>query len=144
MKKEVKTILFICKHNRFRSRVAEAYFNKLQAELGKKKIKTLGAGLIAGSYPLDKREVIAARNQGIKLEGKPQTLTLAKVLWADLTIIVADDIPSKLFDYYRNQYHKKIIVWKIPDIKPGDGVKEAEIIVKKIMNKIRGLVRELA
>jgi len=36
-------ILFVCKHNRFRSKVAEAFFNKLKKN---KKIKAESAGLV--------------------------------------------------------------------------------------------------
>ena len=138
--KKITKILFVCKHNRFRSRVAEAYFNKIKP---RKNIVTRGGGLIVGTYPLDKTELIATRKLGLDIDGKPQALTMEKIIWADLTIIVADDIPSFLFDHYRANYKKKIIIWKIKDIKPSQGVKDAEVIIKQIMSKVDRFVKSL-
>jgi len=138
--KKITKILFVCKHNRFRSRVAEAYFNKIKP---RKNIATRGGGLIVGTYPLDKTELIAAKKLGLNINGKPQALTMQKIIWADLTIIVANDIPSSLFDYYRKRYKKNIIIWQIQDITPGQGVKDAEVIIKKIMLRVDDLVKSI-
>ena len=46
-----KSILFVCKYNRFRSRVAEAYFKKINKN---KNISVKSAGIIKGNLPLDK------------------------------------------------------------------------------------------
>ena len=41
-------ILFICKYNAFRSKVAESYFNKMNKN---KKIKAFSRGFIMGGAP---------------------------------------------------------------------------------------------
>ena len=43
-------ILFICRHNRFRSKIAEAYFNKINKN---KNLIAKGAGIFPGKYPFE-------------------------------------------------------------------------------------------
>ena len=50
MKKDISKILFICRHNRFRSKIAEGYFNKIN-----KNVKVKSAGIFIGN-PLDKTQ----------------------------------------------------------------------------------------
>ena len=68
-----KNILFVCKYNRFRSRVAEAYFKKIN----KKNISAFSAGVFRGDYPLDKQELEVCKKLGINIEGKPKNIELS-------------------------------------------------------------------
>jgi protein-tyrosine-phosphatase len=106
-------ILFVCKYNRFRSKVAEAYFNKINKN---KFIKTDGAGIFGGWYPLDKLQVRIAKKYGIKMKGKPESLSFQKIKNADLIVLVANDVPKKIF---KNTFmgDKRVIQWKIKDVK---------------------------
>ena len=121
-------ILFICRYNRFRSRVAEAYFNKINKN---KNIEVKSAGLVKGN-PLEKRTVRIARNLGLDIRGKTQGLTSKILQWQNVTVVVADDVPPSVFD--RNKvYGKKVIVWKIKDIKGGN---KNEIMTIKCIKEI--------
>ncbi|MBI3334533.1 hypothetical protein HYZ97_03535 [Candidatus Pacearchaeota archaeon] len=128
-------ILFICKYNRFRSRIAEAEFNKIN----KNKSNTAkSAGIIQGSYPLDARQVKLARELNISLKGKPHGLSTKLLQWQDIAIIVANDVPSIILNGSK-RYGKKVIKWNIPDDKTG-----AESEINKIKNKTQRLVGELS
>jgi len=88
-------ILFVCRYNRFRSRVAEVYFKKINKN---KNISVKSAGLIQGR-PLDKTQVTMASSKkfGIDIRGKPQGLSSKLMIWQNTTIIVADDVPPQVF-----------------------------------------------
>jgi len=133
-------ILFVCKYNRFRSRIAKAYFNKINKN---PKIKAKSGGIMVGAYPLDSKEIKAAREMGIKLSGKPEPVTTKKLIWQDILIIVADNVPKSLFDFNENKYHKKTIVWKIPDLKNGETIEQIKEIIKMITKQVDKLVEEL-
>ena len=90
----MRKILFVCKHNRFRSKVAEAFFNKLNKN---KDYVASSAGLLPGGYPLDKLQVKIAREFGIELKGKPQSITTNLLMWMNLMVIVADNVPCEIF-----------------------------------------------
>ncbi len=133
-------ILFICKYNRFRSRIAKSYFDQLNKNPN---IKTRSGGVIVGSYPLDKEEVKVAKKLGIKLTGRPEPVTTEKLIWQDIIIIVADNVPKHLFDFNTKKYHKKVIIWKIPDIKANEGEKRIEEIIKSIIKKVDDFYKTL-
>ena len=120
-------ILFICKYNRFRSKIAEAYFNKINKN---KKHKVKSGGIIIGSYPLDKEEIKVAREFGIKLRGRPKAVSSELLRWQDKIIIVADNVPKQIFK--SRKYKRDIVVWKIPDV--AKDTKEA--IIRKIIKSI--------
>jgi len=123
-------ILFVCKHNRFRSKVSEAFFKKFNKN---KKYKIKTAGIIVGN-PISKELKKIVRNYGIKLKSKPRPITSKLLKWQDKIIIVADNVPKSFFK------NKKVEVWKIRDA----GIKEKRKIKKSILqieNKVKRLVR---
>lgn len=129
-------ILFICRFNRFRSRVAEAYFKKINKD---KKIKSDSAGLKAGSYPLDSDEVECAYELGIDINGKPKRMTEELANWADTIVIAADDVmPSFLAQYIKTK--KKIIHWQIPENNSNDH-EEIKSVINQIKNKVDELIQ---
>jgi protein-tyrosine-phosphatase len=131
---KVKKILFICKHNIFRSKVAEGYFNQIN-----KTVKTDSAGLIIGKGLIPKeKEIIktqqlVAKKFGIELKTNPQSCTVGLLRKQDLIIIVANDIPLEVFN--NKDYVKKAIVWKIPDVHENNA-KTIEKIIKAIIQKV--------
>ncbi|MEK6895860.1 MAG: hypothetical protein AABX12_00165 [Nanoarchaeota archaeon] len=131
-------ILFICKYNRFRSRIAEDYFNQINTN---KKIKTKSAGIIQGS-PVNQAERKICRAMHIDISGKPQGLSSNLLKWQDITVIVANDVPPAIFKNNK-KYGKKLLVWEIPDNK-GDTKKEIEQIVESIKRKVEVLVKNLS
>ena len=130
----MKKILFICKFNRFRSRVAEAYFRKISP-----KAKVKSAGIIQGT-PLNQDQVNAALDFGIDIRGKPKGLTSKMLAWQDITIIVADDVPEEIFN--NKKYKKEVRNWKISDGDPADKEKIGKI-VKAITTEVNKLDKEL-
>ena len=127
-------ILFICKHNRFRSKIAEAYFNKIN-----KKIKAISAGLIKGK-PTPLNTVKTAKRLGIKISRKTKPIEESLLESKDLKyiIITADDVPKQIF----NRFNKKLIVWKIKDASALN-FKDIEKRIKEIIRKVSQLNKNL-
>ena len=131
-------ILFICKHNRFRSRVANSYFNKINKN---HTYKSKGAGIYFDNSPLDKNEVKISKELGINIIGKPKKVDNKLLEWQDKIIIVAEDV-SKNKIKKNSKYN--IEVWEIQDVDDAEDIKKAiKITIKKIMKRIEKLVKEL-
>jgi len=138
-------ILFVCKYNRFRSRIAEAYFKKINKN---KNIKAESAGLIAGFSPLNKYQIKAARDYGIYLSGKPRAMSMDLLKNQNKIIVVADDVPKDVFDVPFDArksypYTKKVIIWKIPDINDGNIFQKSKKTILTIMKKVDELNKKL-
>jgi len=134
-----KNILFICKHNRFRSKVAEAIFKKYNTN---PKYNVKSAGIIKGSYPLEKIEVLVSKKLGIKLSGKPKGIDNNLMRWQNIIVVVADDVPSSIFNGEQKKHGKKLIVWKIPDA-ASNNKKEMRRIIKLIEKRVKNFVKDL-
>ena len=107
----IKKILFVCKGNIFRSKVAEIIFNKLNKN---KKIKTKSAGIASSKETVSQCVQKTLLDLGYKkTEKKPRKLTNQMLKWADLIIIPADNINLDVLG-------KKVIQWKISDTKKDD------------------------
>jgi len=134
---EMKNILFLCKYNRFRSKVAEDYFNRINKN---PKLKAKSAGIIEGS-PIDLTQKKISKKLGIELKGKPKGVSTKLLKWQDIIVIVANDVPPALFKDNK-KYGKKLIVWKIPDAKE-DNESEIKRIVNSIKINVNNLVKGL-
>ncbi len=135
-------ILFVCKHNKFRSKIAEIYFKMINKN---KNIIATSAGLIKGDLDR-KKEVFVAKEFGIQLKGKPQGLSIDLIRKQNMIIIVANDVPKNTFDRkeYINFKTTKIIVWKIPDNPGATSVVKLRAIVKGIIqNKLACRIKRL-
>jgi len=130
-------VLFICKFNRFRSKVAEAVFKKLNKN-SKNKVKS--AGIIRGS-PSDKDQVAVAKEMGFDINSAPHGLTTEMLKWHDLAVIVADDVPRDILRDNK-KYGKELEVWKINDVYTGDK-KSIEKVIKEIQVRVGKLIRKL-
>ncbi len=130
-------ILFVCKYNRFRSRIAEAYFKKINKNPN---IKVKSAGLFKGN-PLSPLTVKIAKEMGLNIVGPVKGISSKVLAWQNITVVVADDVPPKVFD--KNvEYGKKVIIFKIKDAKYNNK-KEVIKLVKIIMGKIDLLSKQL-
>ena len=131
-------VLFICKFNRFRSKVAEAVFNKINKNYN---YKVKSAGIIKGN-PLDKNQVSFSKERGYVIKNPSQGVSSKLLKWQDVIIIVADDVPKSLFSGNVN-YGKRLIAWNIKDAKSDDKkevmriIDEIEEQVTKFVNKIK-------
>jgi len=123
-------ILMICKHNRFRSKVAEALFNLRNKN---KKNKVRSRATQPDYIPVAENVRKALKVLGIKkINRKPRKLMKKDISWADLIVVVADNISLDI-------PNKKIIKWKIPDTDQSN-YKEILKISKIIEKKVRNLI----
>lgn len=142
-----KRILFVCKHNLFRSQFAEILFNKLNKN---KKYTADSAGLIKwdkkdlAKDTAYKAERKVSKEKGIKLKKDSKGLNSSLLRLTDILIIVADDVPPSIFKKDKS-FNGKIIVWKIKDVKSKDKRKEKIALnsVKFIEKKVKELVKRL-
>jgi protein-tyrosine-phosphatase len=139
-KKERRLVLFVCMHNRFRSKVAEALFNKYikQDKNKSKKFRAFSRG-----FKLDKDAMYVAANVkkvlrrfGIRqVDNTPRKLAPSDLRRADIIVVSADNVklPKKLVR------GRKIIYWKISDVSQNNykGILSRARIIK---GKVKGLV----
>jgi len=115
-------ILFVCKYNRFRSRIAEAYFKKINKN---KRIKAASAGIFKGD-PVSKEIISIGKKMGLKIKGVPRAINIKLLKWQNMVILVADNVPKKLFSFNKKR-GKELIVWKIKD-----EIRSIPLIIKKV------------
>jgi len=133
-------ILFVCKYNRFRSLVAEAYFKKINKN---KKIKVSSTGIIKGN-PVGKLSAQASKELGININKKPKGISSKLLSKQELIIIVANDVPKKIFKFANKGYITKTIVWKIAEVKGKDRTNiNKKKIIREIMKRVDNLNRRL-
>jgi len=130
-------ILFVCKYNRFRSRVAEAYFNKINKN---RKINVMSAGIFKGSK-LSVNQIKLAKSFGINISGRPKGIDVDLLKWQNVIILVSNDVPSELFKDNK-KYGKRLIIWKIPDAGDND-TENVKKTIQSILIKVEQLNRRL-
>jgi len=131
-------ILFVCKHNRFRSKVAESIFNALNKNPN---IKAESAGII-----MDKERPYIADNvlkimkqKGYSITSKPEQVKKPGLEDYRLIVIVGDNTPMEDFSNLKC----KLIRWDIPDC----GAEEFEkisTIIGQIEAKVKELINSIA
>jgi protein-tyrosine-phosphatase len=134
-------ILFICKYNAFRSRVAEEYFRKINKN---RNVHVLGSrGLIMGGFSDKAQQEVSKKILGINInERTPRPLTIKDMKEADKIIVVANDIPKIIFNYWNAPIMKKVVIWKIKDEQKRNK-KNIRKIVLAIKRKVDKLNRKL-
>lgn len=131
-------ILFVCRHNRFRSKVAEAYLKKLCKN---KNVHAESSGIFPPKGPLNKFQVETAKNFGIRMKGVSRATSINLLEKQDLIILVADDVPKSLFNY--EWLKGKVKIWQIRDVKKGSDIQGNKKSIKKIMQKVERLAKDL-
>ena len=132
-------VLFVCRYNRFRSKVAEAFFNKINKN---PKNAAKSAGVIRGK-PISKEIINAAKEFGLDLSKEnPQGLAVEMLQWNDLTVVVADDVPKEVFNE-NPVYGKGLEVWSIQDAS-SNNKPEMRRIIKLIEKKVGELVERIS
>jgi len=135
---KVKKILFICKHNRFRSKVGEVLFNKLNKN---KDFTAFSRGLVLRDYEMyvapNVKKVL--RLFGVKrVDNHPRKLTKKDMKDVYLIVNVANDarLPKSIIG------KKKVVSWHIWDTSQEDyfGILwKVFIINMKVMDLIKVL-----
>ena len=130
-------ILFICKHNKFRSKVGEAIFNKLNKN---KKITVESAGIIGSQHQTPKSVINILKEKGYKIKRKDakrvDSITINNY---DMIVIAADNVDPLFF---KDSFKGKIIWWKITDCMDTD-LEGIKIRVNEIEENVKKLVKEL-
>lgn len=133
-------LLFVCKYNAFRSRVAEEYFKK--TDIGRK-VMAISRGIIMGQDSDSVQREISKSLLGVDIgKRKPLPLTYQDMRDSDFIIVVADDIPRIVFNYPLPSIQKKIVMWKIKDEQDSDK-ENIRRIVLKIKRKVDELNKKL-
>ena len=123
-------VLFICKYNRFRSKAAEGLLKKLRPQESVR-----SAGIIPG-LPPDEDIVQALDAGGVGSSGidcETRGVDFNALMWADEIIIVANDVPAGLFNYFIG-LGKRVLTWDIQDSIDGEPPREKvlDIIKRKV------------
>jgi protein-tyrosine-phosphatase len=127
-------ILFVCKHNRFRSKVAEAIFNKLNKN---KKVTAESAGMIVfdnENFVEDSVKKIM-KEKGYDIGGESRQVTRKLVSKFDVLIVVANNLGKEFFSDFKG----KLIQWEIDDAHKDD-LKKIARIVGEIEHKVQELI----
>lgn len=128
-KKKKSKVLFICKYNRFRSKIAEAYYKKLYPGS-----PVRSRGLIQGKMNRNEKEIYLPKKLGLDIVNKPNGVHYADLEWADVIVITADNVPAKIFKSKR--ISPKIIQWNLPDIYPDTSDEEIHERVLEVIKKV--------
>jgi len=131
-------ILFVCKYNRFRSKVAEVIFKKYNKN---SKYKAKSSGLFPGR-PITEDIFSACEESGFKINKNFRGTTRQLLRWSDIIIIIADNIPASLFYEEEKNDGKKIIQWKIKDVAE-DKKRTRKQKIKQIEKKVKQFVKGL-
>lgn len=129
-------ILFVCKYNRFRSKVAEAFFNRYNK---RKNVQTQSAGILVDEirpFPAD-RVIKAMESLHAPITNIPsRKITDEMIKWADKIIIAADNVSP---DYFPPE---KTIVWEIKDASENN-IRATKKSIESIRKKVRYFVSSL-
>ncbi len=135
-------ILFVCKFNRTRSRFAEAIFKKLDKD---KQWMVDSAGLIKDNPSKELLKDLREFSKKHKLNlTKPQYLSKKLLFKQNKIIIVADDVPSLIFNSQKKS-GIDIIRWKIKDAwryKKGTRQENFEKIKEEIEKRIKNFLNK--
>lgn len=130
-------ILFVCKHNVFRSQLSLAYFNKINKN---KNIIADSAGIFQGRNQSPNQRKAAFEILGVRPKIKPKTMSTNMLREFNLVIICASNVPRTLFS--TAPYVKKVVKWRILDVLDDDYDKAKKSIIK-IKKHVEALVKQL-
>jgi len=129
-------ILFVCKANRFRSKVAEALFKKYHKSRDFK-VKSAGVEInfMNPTVPINVKKALAEYNVEVENEiSQPMDDVLLR--WPDLFVVVADNVSSDDFP------EEKVERWEIKDADE-NSPEEIKAKIRKIDRKVKELVKRL-
>jgi len=129
-------VLFLCKYNRFRSKLAEAFFNKIS-----KRHQAKSAGIIKGPH-IDEPIRLCAKQNGVEIKGTPQILDICLLEWSNMIIIVADDVQDSILRDNFSLQDKTLRQWAVHDTS-NKNTAEMDNIAKIIEKKVSDLLVEI-
>ncbi|MBI2045499.1 hypothetical protein HYT23_05550 [Candidatus Pacearchaeota archaeon] len=129
-------ILFLCKWNRFRSKIAEAIFNKLN----KSKIqKAKSAGIFPG-LPISKEIFDTCKKMGYSITKKVNGINYRLLMWSDIIIVIENSIPLSIFNEIIKNDKKRVIIWRIADPYT---INKREATIKVIEKRVKSLIKKM-
>ncbi|MCX8159173.1 MAG: low molecular weight phosphatase family protein [Candidatus Pacearchaeota archaeon] len=129
-------VLFVCKHNRFRSKVAEAIFNKYNKN-NRVEVKSCGIRKDLTRPYVCKNVKDVLEEKGIKIiDEQAREINEQDIKWADKIVVVSNNVDSSIFP------EEKVVVWKIEDADESEREKIKEII-NRIEMKIKKFIKEI-
>ena len=129
-------ILFICKYNAFRSRIAEEYFKRINKN---NKIQAISRGFIMDGKADNEQRRLAKNILGINIAKRnPLPIKVQDLIGADLIVVVANDIPKIMFNYGLVSLKNKIIFWNVKDEQKRNkkNIKKIIFTIKKKVDKL--------
>jgi protein-tyrosine-phosphatase len=108
-----------------------------------KKIEVISRGIVMGGHSDREQRGIPKQLLGIDIDNRtPIPLTKQDLESSDLIIVVANDIPRRIFDYQSMYIQDKVFIWKIKDeqLQNKKNIKRTTLEIKKRVDK---LVRRL-
>ena len=133
----IMNILFVSKYNNVRSKIAEAYFNKLNKL---KQLHCQSGGLFRG-HPTPTNVMEIAREHRLSLKTSQTALSTYLLEKHDLVILVADDVPTSIFRK-DNPYVNAFVWWKVASPNMKDAV-SIETTMRDIEKRVQVLLNEL-
>jgi len=128
-------ILFVCKHNRFRSKIAEAILKSLKC----KNIEVKSAGLrkdLIRPYVCENVKIVLKQRGINKIDEAAREINDVDLRWADRIIIVADNVSADIFP------KEKTEIWKIGDADESE-IEKIKMIAGDIERKVKELVKRV-
>lgn len=130
-------ILFVCAHNRFRSKVAEALFLKYNKN-NELRVRSAGVRLDIMNQFVAPNVSLVLREKGIyEIDEQSREISEFDIEWADKIIIAANNVNRAIFPV-----NKDVEVWKISDCGQED-LKGIRKRVNEIEARVKGLIEKL-
>lgn len=129
-------ILFVCKHNRFRSKVAEALW---RAFVRDKRFVVKSAGIardVARAYVAANVHRAVEKRGGVIADEQPRVVSKQTIRWADYIVVVADNVDVKMFP------HDKTEQWEVEDADESE-LEKIRVSTRKIEQHVRDLASRL-
>jgi protein-tyrosine-phosphatase len=130
-------ILFVCKHNRFRSKVAECIFGELNKN-SKNSAESAGILLDPVRPYIADSVVKVMKEKGYSIEGKPEQFNKKMLKAFGMLIIVANNIEEELFSDFKG----RVMRWNIFDCDECN-INSIKKIIDEIERKVRDLINML-
>lgn len=131
--------MFVCRHNCFRSRVAEEYMKSLTD-----KHTINSAGLIPSIHGPSPLQIEIAKEYGLEIGNRAKGLSSWLLGEQDLVINTADDVPTNLFNHPSYGINGGVREWTIPDISYGSNRREDSVnIIEDLIVRVKSLEEEL-
>ncbi len=128
-------VLFVCRYNRFRSKVGEVFLKRMAGE--RVDVRSRGFTLDESRPYVAENVKIALKENGIdKVDNTPRRLQEDDIKWADKIIVDANDVPLDGFPKNKTE------VWPVEDCSQDDLPKIREI-TGKIKRDVEGFIGRL-